>query len=274
MRSGAVAVADPSSLKIERAREIWTAGDFGRIATGYLPGAATFITRLCITDRERVLDIGSGTGNLTLLAARAGAIATGVDIAPNLIAQAEANAELEGLVARFDEGSADELPYADESFDTVVSMFGVMFAARPVRAATEMLRVLTQGGRLAIASWTPGGFVGQVVRLVESYVAQPAVSPSVLEWGDESVVRQRLAGAARLECVRRRITFEYPCSPASTVRLFRDWHGPTACAFAALDDARRALLERDLVALWSDNNRACGALTRVESEYLEVVAGK
>ena len=93
----------------------------------------------------------------------------------------------------------------------------------------------------------------------------------MLEWGDETIVRERLTGAARIDCVRRRILFEYPCSPAETVRLFRDWYGPAVRAFAALDDARRAALERGLVALWSEQNRAGGGATRVESEYLEVL---
>lgn len=254
------------------ARAIWSAGDFGRIAPGYAAGAAAFVARLTIPEGARVLDVACGTGNLTLPAARAGASATGVDIAPSLVAQARAAAAGEGLSVRFDVGDAEALPYADESFDLVVSMFGVMFAARPRRAASELLRLTRPGGRIALASWTRDGFVGQMLRLVARHVPPSHGFAPVLEWGEESIVRERLAGASACHCVRRRITFDYPSSPAETVRLFRGSYGPIVRAFAALDNARRATLERELIALWSDNNHADDAETRVESEYLEVIA--
>lgn len=261
--------ADPTT---ERVRATWTAGDFGRIAAGYASGAAEFIARLALEQGERVLDVACGTGNLALPAARAGALTTGIDIAPNLVAQAVANAAAEELAARFEVGDAEELPYTDASFDTVVSMFGAMFAARPARAAAELLRVTRVGGRIAMANWTPGGFIGQMLRTIVRYAPPPPGAASVLQWGDEATVRERLAAAGRIDCVRRRITFEYPCSPAETVGLFRTWYGPTVCAFAALDEEGRELLERDLVALWTDHNHASGGATRVESEYLEVIA--
>jgi SAM-dependent methyltransferase len=256
----------------ERVRATWTAGDFGRIATGYAPGAAEFIARLRLGQGERVLDVACGTGNLTLPAARAGALATGIDIAPNLIAQAIANAAAEELAARFEVGDAEELPYPDGSFDTVVSMFGAMFAARPARAADELLRVTSRGGRIAMANWTPRGFIGKMLQIVVGYVPPPAGAVPVLQWGDEAIVQERFASAMRIDCVRRRITFEYPCTPAETVGLFRRWYGPTVRAFAALDEERRALLEHDLVAHWTDHNCAGCGMTRVESEYLEVIA--
>ena len=262
-------VADPAT---ERVRATWTAGDLGRIATSYAPGAASFIARLCIAEAERVLDVACGTGNLAIPAARAGGAVTGIDIAPNLVAQAAATAAAEGLSARFEVGDAESLPYADASFDTVVSMFGAMFAARPERAASELLRVVRPGGRIALANWTSGGFIGQMLRVVAGHVPPPAGSVPALLWGDETVVRDRLAGAATIECVRRRIAFDFPCPPGETVRLFRDWYGPTVRAFGALDAARANLLERDLIALWTDHNHASGGETRVESEYLEVIA--
>jgi SAM-dependent methyltransferase len=256
----------------ERVRATWIAGDFGRIATGYAAGASEFIARLRLAQGERVLDVACGTGNLALPAARAGALTTGIDIAPNLIAQAIANAADEQLAARFEVGDAEDLPYADGSFETVVSMFGAMFAARPARAAAELLRVTVPGGRIAMANWTPDGFVGRMLRIVVGYAPPPPGSIPVLQWGDEAVVRERLGRASRIECVRRRIMFEYPCSPAETVRLFREWYGPTVRAFASLDEERRLLLEHDLIAHWADHNHAAGDVTRVESEYLEVLA--
>ena len=230
------------------------------------------MARLSLAEGERVLDVACGTGNLALPAARAGALTTGIDIAPNLIAQAIAKAASESLAARFDVGDAEDLPYANASFDTVVSMFGAMFAARPPRAAAELLRVTRQGGRIVMANWTSGGFVGQMLRIVVGYVPPPPGAVSVLQWGDETIVRERLTGVESISIEKRRMVFVYPTSVAETVRLFRDWYGPTVRAFAALDAGQQISLEQDLVALWRDHNLARGDTTRVESEYLEVTA--
>ena len=262
-------VADDSIT--ERVRATWTAGDFGRIAAGYAKSAADFVVRLALQRGERVLDVACGTGNLALPAARLGATVTGIDIAPNLIGQALRDAEAERLSAVFEVGDAERLPYTTGQFDTVMSMFGAMFAARPDRAAAELMRVTRLGGRIAMANWTASGFVGQMLRIVVGYVAPPPGTASVLAWGDEAIVRERLENAASVRCVRRRITFEYPFSPAETVRLFREYYGPTVRAFGALDADRQRLMEQDLVALWQQHNLASDGTTRVESEYLEVM---
>ena len=262
--------ADPIT---ERVRLTWTAGDFGRIARGYGRGAAEFMGRLGFARGERVLDVACGTGNLAMPAARIGAAVTGVDIAANLIAQARTRAAAERLLVRFDVGDAEQLRYEDASFDTVVTMFGVMFAARADRAAAELLRVTRPGGRIALASWTPGSFIGEVFRTTASYVAPAPNVPSPLLWGTEDAVRARLGDAVEsIRFTRRLIALEYPMSPAEVVSYFRLWYGPTLRAFAVLDDVSRQALRRDLEKLWTDHNRSKDGTTRVQSEYLEVVA--
>ena len=262
--------ADPLT---ERVRATWTAGDFGRIARGYERGAGEFIGRLGMKVGDRVLDVATGTGNLAIPAARSGAFVTGVDIAPSLIEQAKVNAEQEGLEIRFDVGDAEELSYADGAFDTVVTMFGAMFAARPDRAAAELIRVTRSGGKIAMANWTPTGFIGQMFRTVARHVPPPGGIPSPILWGSEIEVNARLRNGLRsLILTPRTITFEYPFSATETVNLFRQWYGPTVRAFASLDDNGQRALQADLEALWNDNNRATDGTTRVESEYLEVLA--
>lgn len=264
--------ADPLT---ERVRATWTAGDFGRIAKGYERGAGEFIGRLGMNVGDRVLDVATGTGNLAIPAARSGAFVTGVDIAPNLIEQAKVNAEQEGLEIRFDVGDAEDLGYADGAFDMVVTMFGAMFAARPDRAAAELIRVTRSGGKIAMANWTPTGFIGQMFRAVARHVPPPGGIPSPILWGSEIEVNARLReGIQSLTLTPRTITFEYPFSAAETVNLFRRWYGPTVRAFASLDDNGQRSLQDDLEALWSENNRATDGTTRVESEYLEVIAVK
>jgi SAM-dependent methyltransferase len=257
----------------ERVRATWTSGDFGRIAKGYSRGSGEFIARLGFEPGERVLDVACGTGNLALPAARIGASVTGVDIAPNLITQARARAAADSLTITFDVGDAEQLPYDSGSFQTVVTMFGAMFAARPERAAAEMIRVTKSGGRIAMANWTPAGFIGEMFRATTAYVSPPAGTPSPLLWGTEDAVRARFGDAvSSIAFTRRLITFEYPFSPEEVVNYFRLWYGPTLRAFAALDETNRDGLRRDLEKLWSENNRAKDGTTRVQSEYLEVVA--
>lgn len=270
-------VATPTNIEADplndRVRATWTSGDFGRIAKGYERGAGEFIARLGLKTAERVLDVACGTGNLALPAARAGASVTGIDIAPNLVAQAEARAAAEQLAIDFEVGNAENLPYEDGTFQTVVTMFGAMFAARPERAAAELLRVTGSGGRIAMANWTPTGFIGEMLKTTVRYVPAPAGIPSPLLWGTADGARSRLeSGSAALTFTRRLITFEYPFGPEQVVTEFRLWYGPTLRAFAALDEAGREALRRDLEKLWTDHNRAKDGTTRVESEYLEVIA--
>jgi SAM-dependent methyltransferase len=261
---------DPIS---ERIRATWTSGDFGRIAEGYTRSAGEFIARLGFDPLEPVLDVACGTGNLAIPAARTGAAVTGIDLAPNLVSQAQTRAVAEGLSIRFDVGDAERLPYANGEFQTTVTMFGAMFAARPDRAASELLRVTRTGGRIAMANWTPSSFVGDMLRTTTTYVAAPAGLPSPLLWGIDDSVRERLGpGVKSLTLTRRMITFEYPFGPEEVVNYFRLWYGPTLRAFVALDETNRSALRRDLERLWTDHNRATDGTTRVQSEYLEVIA--
>lgn len=257
----------------ERVRATWTAGDFGRIAVGYEKGAADFVARLGLRPGERVLDVACGTGNLALPAARAGAAVTAIDIAPALVAQLGARAAAEGLTVDAREGDAEALPFEDGSFDSVITMFGAMFAAHPQRAADELLRVTRPGGRIAIASWAPGSFIGRMLKVTVAYVPPPPGMPSVLLWGDPDTVRERLGGGVTdLRFTSRQMLFTYPHGPEETVTLFRTWYGPTVRAFAALDETKQRSLFADLVQLWSEHNTAGPNATNVESEYLEVVA--
>jgi SAM-dependent methyltransferase len=261
----------PDPLTV-RTRTIRSSADFHPIARSFATGAVEFIDRLALRRGETVLDVACGTGNLTLPAARSGARVTGLDIAANLLVTARQRAASEGLAIQFDEGNAEELPYADGAFETVVTMYGAMFAPRPERVAAELLRVVRPGGRIAMANWTPSGFIGKMLRAHTALVPPPSGVPSTLLWGDDAAVRERFAAARRVTLTRRMIGFDYPMSPTEVVQLFRDWYGPTIRTFEALDGQSQARLFQDLVTLWSDHNLATDGTTRVEAEYLEVIA--
>lgn len=256
-----------------RTKATWMAGDFGKIAKSYELGAAEFIANLRLRPTERVLDVACGSGNLTIPAARIGAYVTGVDIAPNLIEQAKDWARAEGLTVTVEEGNAEQLPYADATFDAVITMFGAMFAPRADEVASELLRVTRAGGRIAMANWTPDGFIGQMFKIVGKHVPPAAGVPSPLLWGKPEMVAERLdGGSADIRCTERTITFNFPFSPAATVEYFRTYYGPTLRAFASLDAEKQEALRNELVQLWTQHNLSQNGVTQVDSTYLEVVA--
>jgi SAM-dependent methyltransferase len=256
-------------------RSAWMAGDFGKIATISAVIAAEFVDRLPVQSGAHVLDVACGTGNTAIPLARRGAQVTGVDIAPNLLIQARERALDEGLSITFDEGDAEQLSYPDASFDVVVTMFGAMFAPRPELVAAEFSRVLRPGGLLAMANWTPASFSGQMFKLMSKHVPPPpGIAPPVL-WGDDTVVRQRLAGHFDpIEAQPIQIEMDLPVPPAGAVAFFRQYFGPTQMAFSRLDEAGQSALAADLEALWSSANRSPDPANRtlIQNQYLQVIA--
>jgi SAM-dependent methyltransferase len=263
-------IAEISPLK-NRLKAIWMAGDYDRFSR-YLEGTARdFYERLNVAPGSQFLDIGCGSGQLALIAARDGLNVTGIDIAANSIERARARARAEGLTACFEVADAEALPFADASFDIVASLIGAMFAPRPELVSQEMLRVCTPGGTIAMANWTPQGFVGQMFKAVSKFVA-PSGMPAPVLWGDEATVRERLGpGLSELSLVRRQYTFSYPFPPSEVVDFFRLYYGPINQAFASLDEAGKISLHRELEGLWSSQNRDEAGSTTVFGEYLEVI---
>ena len=256
-------------------RATWMAGDFGMVAKTIAGAAEKFVEQLPIVPGMRVLDVACGTGNVALPLARAGAAVTGVDIATNLLEQGRERAASEGLAVTFDEGDAEQLPYADGSFDAVVTMFGAMFAPRPEVVASELARVLKPGGLLAMANWNPASFSGKMFKVGSMHAPPPpGLSPPVL-WGDDTTVRARLEESfeeIRTELIP--VDFDMPVNAAGAVAFFRKYFGPTQMAFGRLDEAGQAKFAEALEELWSGANVAenPGEHTLVKNEYLEVVA--
>jgi len=267
-------MTQPDEMELLKARlkSMWMAGDYGHFAQYLEPGAIGFLETLGIQPGLRVLDVACVAGQLSLPAARLGAVVTGVDIATNLIEQARARAADARVPVTFQDGDAEALAFPDESFDLVFSLIGAMFAPRPDLVAAELRRVCRPGGRIVMGNWTPGGFIGQMFKLTGMHVLPPAGMPSPVLWGDEDTVRKRLdTGLSNLTLARRLYAVHYPFPPADVVEFFRTYYGPTNRAFAALDEVGQRALRRDLEAHWAAANLAVGNETRVGAEYLEVV---
>jgi len=256
-------------------RATWMAGDFGMVAKTIAGAAEKFVERLPIAPGMRVLDVACGTGNVALPLVRAGAVVTGVDIATNLLVQGRERAAAEGLAVKFDEGDAEQLPYADGSFDAVVTMFGAMFAPRPEVVASELARVLKPGGLLAMANWNPSSFSGKMFKVGSMHAPPPPGLPPPVMWGEEATVRARLGETfeeIRTELIP--IDFDMPVNAAGAVAFFRKYFGPTQMAFGRLDEAGQAKFAEALEELWAGENVAENPEERtlVKNEYLEVVA--
>jgi SAM-dependent methyltransferase len=264
---------DIQSIKI-RQKATWESGDFGQVAKYITPVAEQFMARIELRPGMTVLDAACGTGNLAVIAARHGCVTSGLDIASNLVAQARERAQRESQDIEFTEGDAEAMPYVDASFDVVVSMYGVMFAPRPERVVNELQRVTKPGGLIALANWTPGGFIGKMFSVFARHLPPPAGLPSPLLWGDEAVVRSRFNGEIEeLRLARQTARMCFPFNPAATVDFFRRYYGPTLRAFAALDTVDQAALRRDLVDLQARHNVSTRAgETETPAEYLEIHA--
>lgn len=265
-----VTVGEVDGVKTQL-KSIWTAGDYDRFSR-YMEGSAReFYERLDIAPGSQLLDVACGSGQLALMAAKDGMEVTGVDIAGNLVQRAQTRAQAEGLRVRFQEADAEALPFDDASFDVVVSLIGAMFAPRPELVARELLRVCVPGGTIAMANWTPQGFIGQMFKTIAKFIA-PSGMPSPVLWGDEPTVRERLGhGLSQLSLTRRRYLFSYPFPPSEVVECFRQYYGPTNRAFASLDAEGQARLRQELEMLWVSHNRAGADCTTVFAEYLEVI---
>ena len=250
----------------------WDSADYAAVATRIVPMAERLIEAADIPAGSTVLDIATGSGNAALAAARAGGEVTGIDFAPGLLERARARAAVEGLDLSLIEADAEALPFEDASFDAVVSVVGVMFTPDQPRAAAELLRVARPGATIALANWTPTGFVGSMLRTVGRHVPPPAGVSSPALWGTEDRLSELLGpGVSELLVRRRAFVFRFR-SAAEYVDFFRANYGPVHKAFGALDEAGQAALADDLHALAVAGNTSAGPSVAIPSEYLEVIA--
>jgi SAM-dependent methyltransferase len=267
------ATPDLAAVK-QRQQAAWSSGDFHVVAARIALTAEHLVDTADLHAGWRVLDVATGSGNAALAAARLGCDAVGVDYVPALLERGRIRAEAEGLDVELLEGDAEALPFEDASFDAVTSVFGSMFAPDHARAAAELLRVAKPGGTIALASWTPDGFIGELFRTVGAHVPPPAGVPSPMLWGTEQHLRSLFGDAiCSLELEERTFSFRFR-SPEELVEFFRTWYGPTLKAFAALEGEARAALEDDLVALARRHDRLEGDATAIPATYVEAVAIK
>ena len=257
----------------QRQQAAWSSGDYAVVGGRIVLVAEHLCDTADLRAGWRVLDVATGSGNAAIAAARQGCITVGVDYVPALLERGRRRADAEGLAVELLEGDAESLPFPNGSFDAVTSVFGSMFAPDHAQAAAELVRVCRPGGTIALASWTPDSFIGELFRTVGAHVPPPAGVQSPMLWGTEAHLRELFGDAiASLETEERTFTFRFT-SAEEFVLFFRTWYGPTLKAFAALEADARDALEQDLVALARRFDRLAGAgAIAIPSTYIEAVA--
>jgi len=254
-----------------RQRLVWSTGDYSVIANLVHPVSERLVDDADLHAGWRVLDVATGSGNAAIAAARLGSEAVGIDYVPALLDRARERVAAERLDVRLIEADAHALPFRDGEFDAATSVFGVMFAADPVRAARELARVVRPRGTIALASWTPTGFVGEMFGVMTAHVPSLVRIPSPFVWGTEPGLRALLApDLAYLQLRRRTFTFRAR-SPERFVETFARSYGPTVRALEAAGPDR-FLMEADLVDLVRRRNRLGDGTVSIPATYLEAIA--
>ncbi|MBN9510020.1 MAG: class I SAM-dependent methyltransferase [Alphaproteobacteria bacterium] len=266
----AAAPANLGAVKL-RQQAAWSSGDYAIIGTTLQIVGESLCEALDLRAGQSVLDVAAGNGNVSLAAARRWCAVTATDYVPALLERARERARADRLDITFREADAEALPFADASFDAVVSTFGVMFTPDQAHAAAEMLRVCRSGGKIGLANWTPGGFIGQLFATVGRHVPPPPGVRSPAQWGTaERLAELFPTGIGAIHTTPQEFVLRYR-SPEHWLELFRTWYGPVLKAFAALPPAGQAALEADLLALIARFNRADDGTMVAPGEYLEVV---
>ncbi|MGZ3281607.1 MAG: class I SAM-dependent methyltransferase [Xanthobacteraceae bacterium] len=264
---------DLAALKA-RQQVAWSSGDYAVVGITLQIVGEELCEALDLRSGQKVLDVAAGNGNATLAAARRWCEVVSTDYVPSLLERGRSRAAADGLSIQFREADAEALPFADASFDAVVSTFGVMFTPDQDKAAAELARVTKHGGKIGLANWTPEGFIGQLFKTLGKYLPPPAGAKSPALWGTEARIKEMFgASAASIKAERRNFNFRYR-SPEHFLEIFKNYYGPTLKAFAALDAANQQGLTNDLLALIGRMNRAEDGTMVVPSEYLEVVITK
>ncbi|HTO69107.1 MAG TPA: class I SAM-dependent methyltransferase [Myxococcota bacterium] len=261
---------DLQALKA-RQQGAWSSGDYAVVGTTLQIVGESLCEALDLRAGWKVLDVAAGNGNASLAAARRFCDVVSSDYVPALLERGRERAHAERLPIEFREADAEALPFADASFDAVLSSFGVMFTPDQDRAAAELARVCKPGGKIGLANWTPDGFIGQLFKTIGKHIPPAPGAKSPALWGTRARLDELFAARAReLTATPCHYAFRYR-TPEHFVEIFKTFYGPTLKAFAALDPAGQAALQHDMLSLVAGFNRAKDGTMVVPSEYLEVV---
>lgn len=266
--------ADADRALKDRHRATWALGDYASVADEIVGDLGpVLVSAVNVRSGQQVLDVAAGSGNASLPVARTGAEVVASDLTPELLEAGRERAQQQGLELDWRVADAEALPFADASFDVVLSCLGVMFAPHHTVAAEELLRVARPGAQLGLLSWTPEGFIGQMFATMRPFVPAPpaGVQPPPL-WGDVEHVRTLLGSLVTdVEARRDSLTVDRFGRPADFREYFKARYGPTIAAYRAVGEDLGRAAELD-VALDDLVRRFQGPDGSMEWEYLVVTA--
>jgi ubiquinone/menaquinone biosynthesis C-methylase UbiE len=262
--------ADFAAVKT-RQQAAWSTGNYAVVGTTLQIVGENLCEALDLRSGARVLDVAAGNGNATLAAARRWCDVTSTDYVSALLDSGRVRALAEGHNIQFQEADAEKLPFADASFDIVMSTFGVMFTPNQDQAASELVRVCKSGGKIGLANWTPESFIGQVFKMIGKYIPPAPGVKSPALWGTQARLEELFSKTAQeIWASSREFVFRYR-SAAHWIEVFRTYYGPMYKTFAALDAEKQTAFTEDLLALMETRNRSGDRTLVLPSEYLEVV---
>ena len=254
-----------------RQQAAWSTGNYAVVGTTLQIVGENLCEALDLRSGTHVLDVAAGNGNATLAAARRWCDVISTDYVSSLLDSGRARSVAEGHNVHFQEADAENLPFANASFDTVMSTFGVMFTPNQDQAANELARVCKPGGKIGLANWTPESFIGQLFKTIGRYIPPAPGVKSPALWGTQARLEELFGkNAHEIRAVSREFVFRYR-SAAHWIEVFRTYYGPMNKTFAALDAEKQARFTDDLLTLMQTRNRSGDRTLVLPSEYLEVV---
>ncbi|MCV7279525.1 class I SAM-dependent methyltransferase [Mycolicibacterium flavescens] len=260
-------------------RALWASGDYPAVAAELIPALGPELVQACgVRAGQLVLDVAAGSGNAAIPAAELGAVVTASDLTPELFDAGRRIAAERGVQLEWAEADAEALPFADNSFDVVMSCVGAMFAPHHQAAADELVRVARTGGTIGMINWTPQGFIGNLFATMKPYAPPPppGAGPAPL-WGDENHVRALFGDrVADLTMRRQTVRLDHSPTPAEFREYWKRNYGPTIAAynFNADDADRVAALDADFLAFLQHWDRGEAGASYWDAEYLLVTATK
>jgi ubiquinone/menaquinone biosynthesis C-methylase UbiE len=263
---------DLAAIKTKQ-QAAWSSGNYAIVGSTLQIVGEELCEAMDLKAGSKVLDVAAGNGMASLAAARRWCDVISTDYVPALLERGKARAAAEGWTMEFREADAENLPFGADSFDVVLSTFGVMFTPNQDKAASELLRVCRPKGQIGLANWTPDGFIGQVFKTLGKYLPPPAGAKSPAMWGTRARLSEMFEAGGAVKCESRMFNFRYR-SAEHFLDVFKTFYGPVLKAFAALEPAKQEELHNDLHALIVRMNRAGNGSLVVGSEYLEVVITK
>lgn len=268
-----ITTPDYTAIKAKQ-NATWGSGDYAVVGSTLQLSGELLAETMDLRPGSHVLDVAAGNGNATMAFARRWHEVVSTDYVESLLAKGRARADAEGHTVQFRVADAEALPFDENSFDAVVSTFGVMFTPNQAQAASELIRVCRSGGKIGMANWTQDSFIGALFKVIGSHIAPPAGTHSPALWGAPDWLREAFGpSAAKIEIVPRTFEFLY-ISPEHFLDVFRTWYGPTLKAFQALDAKGQARLAEDILALIDRFNSAADGTMKVASAYNEVIVTK